>query len=345
MNNPTRHYSDMTYKSFDCMGTRIGFWIDVAASTSAVAAINAGERLLHDFDRRLSRFREDSELCRLNADPHEEVKVSTLLTRLVAASCDAARRSGGLVDPTLVDAIENAGYRNSLAGATPAPLAEALAAHPPVARAHPNPAAHWRKIEVDVAERVIRRPVGLRIDSGGSGKGLAADMVAQIWSQLLPRDTRFVVDCGGDIRVGALPADAAPYEIDVENEQIGPGELTLTLRSGAVATSGIGNRLWRNDNGDYAHHLIDPATSRPAWTGLTSVTAVAATALEAETIAKTALLIGPDGARQVLTTTGGAIVGYDGAVKVIPPSPTSSYAAPASGDTNHTANHEALEAA
>lgn len=346
MDNPTKRYSDMTYKSFDCMGTRIGFWIDAAATTSAFAAINAGERLLHDFDRRLSRFREDSELCRLNADPREVVEVSSLLTRLVAASCDAARRSGGLVDPTLVDAIENAGYRGSLAGITPAPLAEALAANPPVARAQPNPAAHWREIEVDVAERVIRRPRGVRIDSGGCGKGLAADMVAQIWSQLLPHGTRFVVDCGGDIRVGTLAENAAPYEIDVENEQIGPGELTLTLHSGAVATSGIGNRLWRRADGGFAHHLLDPATGQPAWTGLTSVTAVGPTALEAETIAKTALLLGPEGARQVLATGGGAIVGYNGAVEVISPSPAAPrHAVHDFGDTNHTANHEKLAAA
>lgn len=341
---PTR-YADMTYKSFECMGTRIGFWIDVAAGARADVAISAGEKLLHDFDRRLSRFRDDSELCRLNADPRDEVEVSALLTRLVAASCDAARSSGGLVDPTLVDAIENVGYRTSLAGVKPAPLAEALAAHPPAVRAHPDPAARWREIEVDVAAHVIRRPHGLRIDSGGCGKGLAADMVAQIWSQLLPRDTRFVVDCGGDIRVGTLPADAAPYEIDVETEQIGPGEMNLTMHSGAVATSGIGSRLWRLDDGDFAHHVLDPATGRSAWTGLTSVTAIGPTALEAETIAKTALLMGPEGSRQVLAVGGGATVDYDGKVEVIAPSPVPVHPAPGHRDADHAESHTALKAA
>lgn len=338
-------YSDMTHKSFRCMGTQIGFWIDVAAGDRARAAISAGEKLLHDFDRRLSRFREDSELCRLNADPRDEVEVSALLTRLVVAALDAARDSGGLVDPTLVDAIENVGYRTSLSGVTPASLAEALASHPPVARAFPDPAARWREIEVDLASRTIRRPHGVRIDSGGCGKGLAADMVAQIWSQLLPRDTRFVVDCGGDIRVNALPVDVDPYEIDVETEQIGPGELTLTMHSGAVATSGIDSRLWRRDDGSYAHHVIDPATGSSAWTGLTSVTAIGPTALEAETIAKTALLMGPAGSRQVLAVGGGATVDYDGKVEVIPPSPAPARPATDYQDTEPTENRKVMEEA
>ncbi|MBK5231284.1 MAG: FAD:protein FMN transferase, partial [Thermoleophilia bacterium] len=163
--------------------------------------------------------------------------------------------------------------------------------------------------------------------------------------QLLPRDTRFVVDCGGDIRVGALPAHAAPYEIDVETEQIGPGQLTLTMHSGAVATSGIGSRLWRRDDGDYAHHVIDPATGRSAWTGLTSVTAIAPTALEAETIAKTALLMGPEGSRQVLAVGGGATVDYDGKVEVIAPSPVPAQPAPGRRDSDRAADRTALEAA
>lgn len=312
-------YADMTHCAFDCMGTRISFWIDAAIGARANIAMAAGERLLHDFDRRLSRFRPDSELCALNSDPSVEVAVSPLLARLVSASLDAARQSDGLVDPTLVDAVEDAGYRTSLAGVNPASLAEALASRPAVAPAGPDPAARWREIDVDTSRLVVRRPPGLRIDSGGCGKGLAADMVAQLWRQLLPRDTRFVVDCGGDIRVGDLPQDASPYVIDVENDQLGPGDLTLTTHGGGVATSGVGNRLWR-DGDDFAHHLIDPAGGRPAWTGLTTVTAVATTALLAETIAKTALLLGPDGARRVLSASGGAFVDYAGVVEIVAPS-------------------------
>lgn len=312
-------YADMTNCAFDCMGTRIGFWIDATIGSRADAAIASGQRMLHDFDRRLSRFRPDSELCALNADPATEVEVSPLLARLVGAAVKAAERSGGLVDPTLVGAVERAGYRKSLAGVRPAPLSEALASAPPSVAARPDPRARWREIQVNRNANVVRRPPGLRLDSGGCGKGLAADLVARIWHQLLPLGTRFVVDCGGDIRVGTLLPEAEPYEIVVDGPRSGTGELTLRINTGAVATSGVGNRLWIGEDGGYAHHLIDPSTSRPAWTGLTAVTAVGPTALDAETIAKTALLSGADAARRILGEHGGAFVNYAGEVEIVAP--------------------------
>jgi thiamine biosynthesis lipoprotein len=85
-----------------------------------------------------------------------------------------------------------------------------------------------------------------------------------------------------------------------------------------VATSGLNVRLWRRADGTYAHHLIDPSTGEPAWTGLIGATAVAGSALEAETLSKLALLSGPDGARRVLAGRGGVLFHDDGAVEVVP---------------------------
>jgi hypothetical protein len=91
----------------------------------------------------------------------------------------------------------------------------------------------------------------------------------------------------------------------------------LRVTGGGVATSGIGARLWRCPDGSYAHHLLDPATGRPAWTGLLSVTALSDSALEAETLAKAALLSGPVAARRLLRARGGLLVHDDGAVETI----------------------------
>ena len=72
------------------------------------------------------------------------------------------------------------------------------------------------------------------------------------------------------------------------------------------------------EDGRYAHHVIDPATGRPAWTGLVAVTAVAGNALEAEVLAKTALLSGPLGARRLLRRRGGVLQHDDGRVEIVP---------------------------
>src|SRR5205085_11124129 len=88
------------------------------------------------------------------------------------------------------------------------------------------------------------------------------------------------------------------------------------VASGGIATSGIGRRTWRDADGRPAHHLLDPSTGRPAFTGILQATALAPTALEAETLAKAALLSGPGGARRWLAH-GGLIVFDDGSHAVV----------------------------
>ena len=68
----------------------------------------------------------------------------------------------------------------------------------------------------------------------------------------------------------------------------------IKLGLGGIATSGLNVRIWRGDDGRYSHHLLDPSTGEPAWTGLIGATALGDSAVEAETLAKAALLSGPE---------------------------------------------------
>lgn len=301
----TRH-ANWEFASLEAMGTEIRFWIEPSAGAVASSAFAIGERFIRDFDRRLSRFNPDSELCALNADPRSTVEVSSLLAKLVIAALRAAELSAGLVDPTLLPELERAGYRESLTGVAAPPTAELIAQAPAAQPAACDPSARWRKIEVDPVAQTVTRPPGVMIDSGGSGKGLAADMLAQLWRGLLPPQTAFIIDCGGDMRLGELTESADPYEIVVETTPSAALPISFEVRGGGVATSGIANRAWRNGSG-FAHHLIDPASGRPAWTGVTSVTALAGSAQLAETAAKAALLAGEQAARQILERRGGVI--------------------------------------
>ena len=156
----------------------------------------------------------------------------------------------------------------------PAPVVPRRRAAPPA----------WRDIAVDDAAGTISRPPGLRLDLGGSGKGHVADRVAAL---LAPAHS-WVVDCGGDVRLGGA------HEIHVAHPLGGPPAARLSLADAAVATSSVVRRAWRTRRGP-AHHLLDPATGAPAWAGVLAATAFAPTALEAETLAKVALLTGDPG--------------------------------------------------
>ncbi len=91
-------------------------------------------------------------------------------------------------------------------------------------------------------------------------------------------------------------------------------------------------RIWRDADGRYAHHLLDPATGEPAWTGLIGATALGDTAVEAETLAKAALLSGPEGGREVLAERGGLLVHDSGRVETVGPlAPSRASAFPSPG--------------
>ena len=285
-------------ESFRALGTDVRL---IADGFGALAAVSAARAEILDYHERLSRFIETSELSALNADTRTVVPASQLLRDAVRAGLWAAERSGGLVDPCLLDALCAAGYEHSLETGS--------RVSPPSGRARPasaHPSARWRQIRVDDDARTITRPPGLRLDLGGSGKGHIADLVSAHFTDL----ARWVVDCGGDIRVGGTRT------VEIEHPLPGRPRTPLRVSDGAVATSTIVRRAWRTDAG-VSHHLIDPSTGEPAWTGVLSATALAPNTLEAETLAKTALLLGPESARNVLVELGGLIVHANGDVESI----------------------------
>lgn len=305
-------------ESFECFGGRCAVRVGDPDGEAARRAVERVRETLLGAHRALSRFDPDSELSRLNRDPRSEVPASPLLRRVVAAALTAGLRSGGLVDATLVDEIEAAGYGESREferrpgeGASKRRPA-ARGTPPPPHPAAASPRAGWRQFAIDERAGTVSRPPGLRLDPGGIAKGLLADLLGETLADF----ATFAVDCCGDLRVGGVAA--RPRAILVEDPAGGAPLHELRIADGAVATSGITRRAWTADDGRPAHQLIDPATSEPAFTGLLQVTAPAPTGLLAETLAKSALLAGPDRAEERLPF-GGVIVEDGGAARIVEP--------------------------
>src|SRR5579859_976864 len=94
--------------TFRSMGCEI---LVAGASRSARAAI---ERLFESRDRVFSRFR-DSELTRVNAAAGQPIRVSRVFAEMLSLALEAARETGGLVDPTFGAELEAAGYDDDFA--------------------------------------------------------------------------------------------------------------------------------------------------------------------------------------------------------------------------------------
>jgi thiamine biosynthesis lipoprotein len=242
--------------------------------------------VVEEMEASWSRFRPSSDLCRLNSDPREVVPVSPLLAELLARAVVGWRETDGWFDPSVLDALERAGYQYSYSGEGSPRGRLVLEAAPGLAG-----------VQVDPVTCLVRRPVGLRLDLGGIGKGWAADRLAT-W--LLERGARSVcVGFGGDIRV-AGDAPAGGWRIPVDDPAGSGPWFDAQLPSGAIVTSTTLLRRWRTEDGAPAHHLIDPRTGLPSRSGVHTVVVAAAEAWWAEVLAKAALVAGPQAGRALL---------------------------------------------
>jgi FAD:protein FMN transferase len=299
--------------SFDCFGSRCSVYVTGdGPSGSAQRAVALVEGRLLAWHDAFSRFLPDSELSVLNADPRPAVPASPMMRRLARAVRAAGSLTGGLVDSTLVEEIESAGYRAELG--RPLDLLDALALAPPRRPAAAADRARWHEIDADETAGAVLRPAGVKLDSGGLAKGLFADAIAEA----LAGHASFAINCAGDLALGG--AAGSPRRVAVESPFDQRILHTFTMRSGAVATSGIGRRSWLSGGGRPAHHLLDPSTGRPAFTGIVQATALAPSALQAEIRAKATVLGGPRTARRWLAQ-GGVLVLDDGSHRVIAPPP------------------------
>jgi FAD:protein FMN transferase len=298
--------------TFTCFGGNCNVLVDGAgpAGTPSEAVTMVTDQLLR-WHAQFSRFKPASELAMLNRDSSERLSVSPIMRRFVQAAIDSASLTGGLVDATLLDQIEEVGYKSDhLRASLALPLALALA--PPRAAGGPDPAARWRALEVDDDAGEVIRPVGLHLDGGGIVKGLFADLLGE---RLAEHDA-YAIDCEGDLRVGGAAGTVRMFQVLAPFDGSVLHELAVT--DGGVATTSITKRSWL-DRGRPAHHVLDPATGRPAYTGVVQVTALAPSALEGEALAKAALLSGPAGAAGWLRH-GGVVVFDDLSHEVVSPS-------------------------
>src|SRR5262245_56297325 len=268
------------------MGTRVVVLLPVVHAERAAEVRDLFAR----WEAVLSRFRPTSPLSRLNARAGRTCPVDPLLAEVLAAALAAARTTDGAFDPGLGAHLEHLGYDRSF---------DRMAAELPPAAAPVPARGAWRDIVLDRAAGTARLPAGMRLDLGGIAKGMAVDAAAGALRRAgVPAG---LVSAGGDLAVWGLPPGREAWTIVVPGPAGAAG--VAPLRRGALATSGVARRRWRQ-GGEERHHLIDPRTGLPAAGGLHSVSVVAPSCREAEVLAKAAFVLGPGAGRALLERRG-----------------------------------------
>jgi thiamine biosynthesis lipoprotein ApbE len=247
------------------------------------AAKAAVDHCLRDIDLAASRFREDSELSRLNSAPETEVRVSALLARAIGEALRGARLTAGAVDPTVGEAVKLSGYERDFASVAPDGLPLDV-----VVRRVPG----WQAVQFDPGLRAVRVPRGVELDLGATAKALASDLSAAAALEAAG-EGGVLVSLGGDIAVAGNPPEDG-WIIQVSEDSGAPiaaGEETVAITGGGMATSSTTVRRWTR-GGVVLHHIIDPATGLPASGPWRTATVVAATCVDANIASTAAIVMG-----------------------------------------------------
>ncbi len=243
------------------------------------ADIDHAFELFRDFVFRLSRFREGSEISKLNSS--EVCRVSPELFEILLSCRVFFKETGGVFDPTILPILEAEGYGASYGsaefgrpkGTSPVPLYT------------------FADVILDEETLTVQKPLACRVDIGGIGKGYVVDQVSAFLKEYY---TDFIVDAGGDIYVaGRNHFEGYPYfALDIEDaREAGTSAGVLLLSDRAVATSGVNRRRWQRNQQEKSH-LIDARAGTSINNDVLSATVIAETTQAADVYAKTLCLLG-----------------------------------------------------
>ena len=273
----------------DACEVHAGSWRAMGCSVEVLIVGGSSDLLdlastsIDHLERRWSRFLPESDISHLNHAAGSTVHIDLATVVLLQAMRDGWRATAGAFDPTLLAPLVGLGYSASW--------------HDPATVTSLPHGATMRgdldQLDIDAQHCTARSPLGMCLDPGGIGKGLAADIVV---GRLMEAGALGAsVSIGGDVAVrGAAPQPGGwlvgvsdPVSLDIEMGQ-------LRMLQGGVATSGTLRRCWHSGTGEAVHHLLDPATGQPARHArqIVAVTVVAGTAAWAEVWTKAVMVRG-----------------------------------------------------
>lgn len=293
------HSAQRTWRA---MGSTAHIIVVGASVDEAEALTQQAVTRIEELESRWSRFRPDSEICRLNNHSGSPVEVSPDTVTLVTLAVEGWRLTGGGFDPLLLDALVDAGYDrdldevrsgNATDHAAPLIVPRGRAAHPAGRGLRTLVAC----TDIEISGGTVVLPASTSFDGGGIGKGLAADLVLD--EVMRAGALGALVNLGGDLRVRGLSPEGGAWTLGIEHPHQADPITLVGVAGGAIASSTTLLRRW-TANGAEQHHLIDPHTGEPSESDITFASVIAAEAWEAEVLAKAVLLRGTERAFDLL---------------------------------------------
>ncbi len=270
-------YAEWHGAAIDLMGTRVSVDLWHEDADRAAALMEQVLAIYRDVDDRMSTYKEDSEISRVNRDAATAaVPVGEALFEVISRSVELSERSGGAFDIT----YESVGYLYDFR-ARIAPSQQAI-----VERLD---AVDFRHLQLDERNLTVRfLSDGVRINVGGIAKGYAIEAAAAFLAGEGVQHA--LLNAGGDTRVLG-ERRGQPWMVGIRHPRQADGIVTrLPLIDEAISTSGDYERYFEEDGVRY-HHIINPQTGRPV-DGMLSATVIGPDATLTDGLSTTVFVLG-----------------------------------------------------
>ena len=230
-----------------------------AYGPDAETALEKAADRLTELERLWSVTDSDSDIYAINHSGGRTVHVHSETADLLSFALQMAEETGGALEPTIYPVLTAWGFTT---GENRIPTEKEIA-------------ARLRDVgyeRVRLEGESVRLEDGMMLDHGAVGKGYSGDLAAQVL-----RDggvALALLDIGGNIQAIGTRPDGGPWRLGLR-DPFSEGTLgVLEVSNLAVVTSGNYERYFTGADGRQYGHILNPATGRPAETGLASVTVI-----------------------------------------------------------------------
>ena len=203
------------------------------------------------------------------------VSLSEPVRELLEKALELCRETGGALDVTVYPAVRAWGFTT---GEYRVPEEAELSAL--VER------VDYGRVSLDGDRLAL--PEGVELDLGSVGKGWTGDRLTALFREAGVSSA--IMELGGNVQALGTKPDGSPWRVAVQAPGGGYAGV-LEIMDKAVVTSGGYQRYFEQDGETYIH-IIDPATGRPARTGLASVTIVADSGLQGDGLSTALFVMG-----------------------------------------------------
>ena len=273
----------MIWKEFKALGTDIVIMADLKAEQENIL-LEAEQEILN-FEKRFSRFLADSELSKFNNYSNNNQEASASMIELLTLAKYYYSKTKGIFDPTIISSLEAIGYNQSFAEM------KSSTAEINIKELQENFLTRSKFEDLKIVGKKVSCPANFKIDLGGIGKGYIVDLISQKFFSNLEN---YWISAGGDILISGQQDSASNWKVEVQNP-LQPEQNSFVIdtqgKKVGIATSGIIKRGGLSGNFAW-HHLIDPQTGLPVINDILSVTVISSSAVKADVLAKTVLIMG-----------------------------------------------------